>query len=291
MTCEGHRRHVKGTHDVWRAHMTYGWHQRHVKGTDDMWRAQTMYGGHRQCMEGTDDVWGAQTTCEGHRWRETMYGGYRRHMEATDDVWRPQTMCEGHRQCVEATDNVWRPQMRYGGHRWGMEGTDDIWRVQTTCRGHRRRRRCVSGIDNVRRCVNSIDNVWMAQTTCRGHRQRMEGTDDVGMEQGWVMSIVANLWRTVSKTKKKMSDNLLLGPKRRSLLLGPLLVFVRSDEVVSWVLLVQKERWQGVVDVGVVGSCHVNNGTSWPHVTWSVHCHRVYKGLPPSLTCPYFLCI
>ena len=186
-----------------------------MEGTDGIWRVQTTYGGYIRCMEGTDDVWRAQMTCGGHRW-------CRRRVKGRDDVWRAQTTCRGHRQCLEGTDDIWRAQMMYRGYRWRVEGTDDVWRVPTTCGEHRRCRWHVKGTDEVRWCVNGTDNVWMAQTTCRRHRQRMEGTDDVGMEQGWAMSIEANLWRTVSKTKQEtMSDNLLLGPKRRLSSFGP----------------------------------------------------------------------
>ena len=145
---------------------------------------------------------------------------------------------------MEGTDDVWRAQTMYGGYRRCVEGTDDVWRVQTTCGRHKRCRRRVKGTDEVRQCVNGTDNVWMAQTTCRRHRQHMEGTDDVGMEQGWAMSIEANLWRTVSKTKKKRCQTTYFwGPNDACRRLGPLPAFVCGYEVVSWALLLVRNKW------------------------------------------------
>ena len=40
----------------------------------------------------------------------------------------------------------------------------------------------------------------------------------------------------------------------------------------------------GVVDVGMVGSCQVNDGTSCTNMTtWSMYCHKIYKD--PSFCC------
>ena len=44
-------------------------------------------------------------------------------------------------------------------------------------------------------------------------------------------------------------------------------------------------------DVGMVGSCQVNDGTTCTNMTtWSVHCHKVYKD-PPNADLSHFLSI